>query len=192
MSSDEENNVSGGTSLVRAAQYVRMSTDHQKYSTENQADFIAFYAAQRGYDIVRTYTDEGKSGLCIDGRKALQRLLVDVESRSADFSALLVYDVSRLGRFQDTNEAAEIELRCKRAGVAIKFCAEQFENDGSMMASLFKAFKWSMAGEYSRALSVKVHAGQTRLIELGFAKVERPDLECGGNLSTRTCKPKEL
>ena len=153
---------------TRAAQYVRMSTDHQKYSTENQADFIAFYAAQRGYDIVRTYTDEGKSGLRIDGREALQRLLIDVESGSADFSALLVYDVSRLGRFQDTDEAAEFELRCKRAGVIIQYCAEQFENDGSMMAGLFKAFKRSMAGEYSRELSVKVHAGQTRLIELGF------------------------
>jgi DNA invertase Pin-like site-specific DNA recombinase len=151
-----------------------MSTDHQKYSTENQADFIAFYAAQRGYDIVRTYTDEGKSGLRIDGREALQRLLVDVESGSADFSALLVYDVSRLGRFQDTDEAAEFELRCKRAGVVIQYCAEQFENDGSMMAGLFKAFKRSMAGEYSRELSVKVHAGQTRLIELGFRQGGAP------------------
>lgn len=57
-----------------------MSTDHQKYSTENQSEYIAFYAAQRGYEIVRTYADEGKSGLRIDGREALQRLLADVES----------------------------------------------------------------------------------------------------------------
>ena len=28
---------------VRAAQYVRMSTEHQKYSTENQADIIQAY-----------------------------------------------------------------------------------------------------------------------------------------------------
>jgi len=33
---------------MRAAQYVRMSTDHQQYSTLNQADAIAAYAAQRG------------------------------------------------------------------------------------------------------------------------------------------------
>lgn len=32
---------------VRAAQYVRMSTEHQRYSTENQADIIAQYAARR-------------------------------------------------------------------------------------------------------------------------------------------------
>ena len=32
--------------LIRAAQYVRMSTEHQKYSTENQADIIAEYCQE--------------------------------------------------------------------------------------------------------------------------------------------------
>ena len=57
--------------IVRAAEYVRMSTDHQKYSTENQAEAIRQYAARRGIEIVRTYADEGKSGLRLDGRDAL-------------------------------------------------------------------------------------------------------------------------
>jgi len=52
-----------------------MSTDHQRYSTENQSDAIRGYAAARGFDIVRTYADEGKSGLRIDGRDALKRLI---------------------------------------------------------------------------------------------------------------------
>jgi hypothetical protein len=42
-------------SLVRAAQYVRMSTDHQRYSTENQAEAIHHYADDHGMQIVRTY-----------------------------------------------------------------------------------------------------------------------------------------
>ena len=42
-----------GPSLVRAAEYVRMSTDHQRYSTENQAAAIQTYAARRGMEIVR-------------------------------------------------------------------------------------------------------------------------------------------
>ncbi len=48
---------------IRAAQYVRMSTEHQQYSTENQADVIREWAAKRGCEIVRTYADDGKSGL---------------------------------------------------------------------------------------------------------------------------------
>jgi transcriptional regulator with XRE-family HTH domain len=52
-----------GARSVRAAEYVRMSTEHQKYSTENQAEAIQQYAVRRGIEVVRTYADEGKSGL---------------------------------------------------------------------------------------------------------------------------------
>ena len=70
----------------RAAQYVRMSTEHQQYSTHNQADKIQEYAERRNIQIVRTYADEGKSGLSIDGRASLQRLIADVESGNTDFN----------------------------------------------------------------------------------------------------------
>ena len=56
---------------VPAAQYVRMSTEHQQYSTSNQGDVICEYAERRGYAIVRTYADEGKSGLNVAGREVL-------------------------------------------------------------------------------------------------------------------------
>jgi hypothetical protein len=52
----------GEEALIRGAEYVRMSANHQKYSTENQADAIRAYAAQRGIKIVKTYADSGKSG----------------------------------------------------------------------------------------------------------------------------------
>ena len=52
-----------------------MSTEHQRYSMENQADAIRRYAVERGIEIVRTYADEGKSGLRIDGRDALIQLI---------------------------------------------------------------------------------------------------------------------
>jgi DNA invertase Pin-like site-specific DNA recombinase len=90
----------------RAVEYVRMSTDHQKYSTENQADAIRQYAARRGLEIVRTYADEGKSGLRLGGRDALKQLIDDVQSDKVDFATILVYDVSRWGRFQDADESA--------------------------------------------------------------------------------------
>lgn len=154
--------------LFRAAEYVRMSTEHQQYSTENQADKIREYAAQRGIEIVRTYADEGKSGLNIGGRLALQKLIKDVEAGSVDFQMILVYDVSRWGRFQDADESAYYEYICRRAGIQVTYCAEQFENDGSPVSTIVKGVKRAMAGEYSRELSAKVFAGQCRLIELGY------------------------
>lgn len=123
---------------IRAAAYVRMSTEHQKYSTDNQIETIRRYAEKNGYEIVRRYADEGKSGLRLVGRDALQSLLSDVESGNAGYQAILVYDVSRWGRFQDPDEAAEIELRCKRQGILVHYCAEQFENDGSIGSSIIK------------------------------------------------------
>lgn len=154
--------------MFRAAEYVRMSTEHQQYSTENQGDKIREYAARRGIEIVCTYADEGKSGLNIGGRLALQKLIKDVESGSVDFQMILVYDVSRWGRFQDADESAYYEYICRRAGIQVTYCAEQFENDGSPVSTIVKGVKRAMAGEYSRELSAKVFAGQCRLIELGY------------------------
>jgi len=145
-----------------------MSTEHQKYSTENQAEIIARYAEQRGFEIVRTYEDAGKSGLRLDGRDALQKLIADVRAGGADFTTILVYDVSRWGRFQDADESAYYEFICREAGIAVHYCAEQFENDGSLSATIIKSMKRAMAGEYSRELSAKVFTGQCRLITLGF------------------------
>lgn len=156
------------TPMFRAVEYVRMSTEHQQYSTENQADKIREYAERRSIEIVRTYADAGKSGLRIDGRHSLQQLIKDVESGNADFTIILVYDVSRWGRFQDADESAYYEYICKRAGIQVVYCAEQFENDGSPVSTIVKGVKRAMAGEYSRELSAKVFAGQCRLIELGF------------------------
>ena len=163
-----------GPDTIRAAEYVRMSTEHQQYSTENQQDVHRQYAKSRGMAIVRTYTDAGKSGLTIGGRDALQQLIHDVESGQADFSVILVYDVSRWGRFQDADESAYYEYICRRAKIAVHYCAEQFENDGSPISTIVKGVKRAMAGEYSRELSAKVFIGQCRLIELGFRQGGAP------------------
>jgi len=153
---------------IRAAEYVRMSTDHQKYSTENQSEANRLYAEFRRMEIIRRYVDEGKSGLTFERRRSLQRLISDVQSGTADFKVILVYDVSRWGRPQDPDEAAYYEFMCKRAGIAVHYCAEPFENDGSALATLSKNMKRWMAGEFSRDLSIKVFAGQSRLVRLGY------------------------
>lgn len=154
--------------FVPVAAYVRMSTEHQQYSTENQQDRIREYAARRGMVIVRVFADEGKSGLSIRGRESLRQMIADVESGKADFKAILAYDVSRWGRFQDADESGYYEYICKRAGISVHYCAEQFENDGSPTSNIIKSVKRSMAGEYSRELSTKVFQGACRLIQMGF------------------------
>jgi DNA invertase Pin-like site-specific DNA recombinase len=158
----------GSRSSLRAAQYVRMSTDHQKYSIQNQSDAIAEYAERHGFSIVRTYADEGRSGLRLGGRNALRQLIADVQGRCSNYDVILVYDVSRWGRFQDADESAYYEFICRNAGIQIIYCAEQFENDGSVSSTVLKSIKRAMAGEYSRELSTKVFVGQCRTVQMGF------------------------
>ena len=189
LSSPDPNRRAGEVSL-RAAQYVRMSTEHQRYSTENQADTIAQYAARYGFEVIRTYADNGKSGLRIEGRDALKQLLSDVESGGAGFRAILVYDVSRWGRFQDADTSAYYEYICRRADIEVRYCAEQFENDGSIASTIVKTVKRAMAGEYSRELSTKVFAGQCRLIELGFRQGGSPGYGLRRRLIDQNRNPK--
>ncbi|MEK7782029.1 MAG: recombinase family protein [Verrucomicrobiota bacterium] len=152
----------------RAAVYVRMSTEHQQYSTSNQMDVIREYAKRRGFEIVKVYSDEGKSGLNIQGRDSLAQMIRDVQEGRAEFACILVYDVSRWGRFQDADESAYYEYLCRRSGVSVHYCAEQFENDGSPVSTIVKSVKRAMAGEYSRELSSKVFQGACRLVQLGY------------------------
>lgn len=149
-----------------AAQYLRMSTDHQRYSLGNQASLIADFAEQEGYEVIRTYEDAGKSGVTTSGRTGLKTLLRDVLG-GAPFATILVVDVSRWGRYQDPDEAAHYEFLCRDAGVRVVYCAEPFDDDGSPTSALVKSIKRVMAAEYSKQLSDRVRAALRRKMLAG-------------------------
>jgi DNA invertase Pin-like site-specific DNA recombinase len=166
--------VNPSASPIPAAQYIRMSTEHQQYSLENQSTAILEYAESHGFDIIHTYSDAAKSGVALRHRVGLRQLLQDVVAGAAPYRAILVYDVSRWGRFQDTDESAHYEFLCKSAGVPVHYCAETFANDGTLPSLIMKALKRTMAGEFSRELGVKVLAGHKRLARLGFRQGGTP------------------
>jgi DNA invertase Pin-like site-specific DNA recombinase len=153
---------------VHAALYMRASTEHQNYSTSHQELVLREYASKHGYDIVGVYRDEGRSGLTIEGRDGLIQLLTAIAFGRANFTTLLIYDVSRWGRFQDADEPAHYEFACRRAGIDVRYCAEPFQNNGGPMDALLKSLKRTMAAEYSRELSDKVTLAQRRFVEEGF------------------------
>src|SRR6266567_1551964 len=130
-------------------------------------------------------------GLVLRLRGGLRQLLQDVVAGTAPYKAILVYDVSRWGRFQDTDESAHYEFLCKSAGVPVHYCAETFSNDGSLSSLIMKALKRTMAGEYSRELGVKVLAGQKRLARLGFKQGGVPGYGLRRMLVSATGTPKQ-
>jgi DNA invertase Pin-like site-specific DNA recombinase len=153
---------------IPAAQYLRMSTDHQQYSFHNQEAVIEEYAKIHDFQIVRTYSDAAKSGVVLKSRSGLQTLLKDVVGGNSDYKAVLVYDVSRWGRFQDSDEAACYEFLCRKSGVPVHYCAESFANDHTAATALLKSLKRTMAAEFSRELSNKVFEAKARVVQRGF------------------------
>jgi DNA invertase Pin-like site-specific DNA recombinase len=158
----------GSNDPIRAAQYLRMSSENQRYSTENQKSAIAEYAREHGYSVVASYIDAGKSGLSLKGREALKQLLSDALAPQRAFDAILVLDVSRWGRFQNPDQAGHYEFVCRQAGVRVIYCAEPFGDDVAPATTIIKHLKRVMAGEYSRELSVKLARAHLQQARLGF------------------------
>jgi DNA invertase Pin-like site-specific DNA recombinase len=129
-----------------------MSTEHQQYSLDNQRFAIQAYADAHGFAVVHTYSNESRSGVVLKRRKGLRQLLKDVMSGTSGYKAILVYDVSRWGRFQDADEAAHYEFLCKSAGVPVHYCAETFVNNGTLPNMLMTAVKRTMPASLAGSL----------------------------------------
>ncbi|MBG9389326.1 recombinase family protein [Caenimonas sp. DR4.4] len=152
-----------------------MSTDKQDLSPQIQKAAIESYARKCGLDILVTYEDDGRSGVHLSNRPALTQLIKDVTT-SPSFGVVLVYDVSRWGRFQNADASAYYEYHCILHGVQVIYVAETFANDHTPMSALVKSMKRTMAAEYSRELATKVVAGQRRVIDMGFVMGPPPSL----------------
>jgi hypothetical protein len=119
-------------------------------------------------EIVESYFDGGRSGLTLHKRPAMKRLLARVASEDCAFGTVLVYDISRWGRFQDPDASAYYEYHCRLQGVDVRYVQEQFQPTGTPLDALFKGMKRVMAAEYSRELAVKTVAGQSAAMNQGF------------------------
>lgn len=81
--------------VLRAAVYLRVSTGEQ--TTENQRIDLEAAAAQRGWSIVATYSDEGISGSKgRDQRPGLDTMLKD--ATRGRFDVVMCWAVDRMGR----------------------------------------------------------------------------------------------
>lgn len=67
--------------LIPVAQYLRMSTEHQQYSLDNQRQAIQAYADSHNLSVVKTYADGAKSGVVLKRRDGLRQLLQTPASR---------------------------------------------------------------------------------------------------------------
>lgn len=120
--------------LTPAVGYVRMSSGKQEASPAQQRAEIKKLAERDGYKILRWYTDEGISGDATEKRKEFQRMTADAQELG-DFSAVLVWDQDRFGRF-DIIEAGRWIYPIRKAGVWLVSCSQGVIDWNDIMGQL--------------------------------------------------------
>ena len=153
---------------LKGAIYIRMSTDLQVESPENQMHTIQEFADSNDIEIVKVYSDLGVSGMKAEGRDQFQAMLDDVESARNEYNIVLYLDDSRWGRFVDSGEAEYYRMRLKLRGVLCQACDKPLTMTATFADRLMTMVKDESASDYCRQLSQKVFIGQRNLIMKGF------------------------
>jgi DNA invertase Pin-like site-specific DNA recombinase len=152
---------------MKAAIYLRRSTDKQEYSMGDQEKAILEYAKQHGCQIVERFEDDAISGTSVNGREGFKGMIRLGTQKNPPFEAILVYDVSRFSRTHP-DEAAHYEFVLRENGVRVIYVTEAFSADDSIEAMLMKPVKRTMAHMYSLDLGKKVSRGMRTNTEKGF------------------------
>ena len=152
---------------MRVALYGRVSTAHQ--SSDNQLQELERVASTRGWNVVRTFRDDGISGAKgRDERPALDALLKAASRREIDLIA--VWSIDRLGR--SLQHLVTVVNDLQALGVGLFIYQQQLDTttpSGKLCFSMFGAF-----AEFERNLiRDRVRVGLERAKKNGV-KLGRP------------------
>lgn len=153
------------------AYYRHSAEDKQENSVAIQRLHVEKFATQHNIEIIHEEADEGKSGL-LANRPAFKRLFDNwIQNLEApEFNYVLVYDVSRWGRFQNQDEAGYFAHICTKYNKSVIYVSIGFPNEANQLfSSLGISLHRYMAAEYSRQLSEKVFYGSIKVSQQGYS-----------------------
>jgi DNA invertase Pin-like site-specific DNA recombinase/chorismate mutase len=137
---------------MRVATYVRMSTNKQEHSPEQQRAALTQHATKHGYKIVADYSDLGVSGTSVKKRVGFQRMHAD--ALAGKFDRILCFDRSRFGRL-DSLESGRWLAPLRDAGVELETIAEGVSNwndfGGRVVDAVLAESKHAFAVDLARA-----------------------------------------
>src|SRR5262245_42209410 len=116
----------------RAGIYVRISKDRaNEVSTDVQAEACTNYAAAKGWTVIDTYTDRGRSAFNGERRPQLERLMADVEAGA--ITTVIVYRLDRITRsVSDFAGKGGIQKRLEAAGASFVSVSDSFDTSTAM------------------------------------------------------------
>ncbi len=105
--------------------YARYSTDNQNESSiEAQIRACREYAAKNGYEILRQYVDEAKSGTDTENREQFKQMHLD--SQTGEFSKVIVFSLDRFSR--NLRNYLNDAYYLKQNGVTLRSVTEQVDD----------------------------------------------------------------
>jgi len=160
---------------LKVVAYCRVSTnkEDQLNSLDAQQNFFADYAKKNGYDLVKIYADEGKSGTKMKNRPQLLRLLSNAGRN--EFDLVLIKDVSRLAR--NTVDFLMSIRRLKELGVKVLFVNyDQTSSESSeFMLTLLSAIAQEESANTSKRIKfgkkINAEKGKVPNIVYGYDKI---------------------
>ena len=153
---------------LKGAVYIRMSTELQVESPENQERQIRAYATKYDIEIVKVYADLGVSGMTAEKREQFQALFDDVEQGRNEYNIVLYLDESRWGRFVDSRDADFYRMQLERKNVVCQSCDQPLTLASNIADRIITLLRDESASDYCRQLSQKVFIGQCNLIMKGY------------------------
>ena len=154
--------------LIPAVRYLRMSTNKQEHSISHQIDHTDKFAAQYGFGINQDYIEPGISGVTAEDRPQFLKMLDDLSSGKVRCKAVLIYDMSRFGRFQLPTESMYNEHKLVMMNIRLIECTKEYreqENDGDTLMRFLEA---RAAGRSSHDLSWRVYRAAIFFVGMGF------------------------
>ena len=150
---------------INAAAYLRMSSDQQDMSIEQQRKEVRELAVRCGFTIVKEYVDSGKSGsLEIEKRTDFLRMIAD--SKRKEWEVILCWDVQRFGRL-DPLKAASYKDALRTNGVHLHTCKEGVIKWDKFTDHVVDAVYAAAAHQYSVSLSQDTIRGRLDLLSQG-------------------------
>lgn len=156
--------------MLRAAAYIRVSTDEQReYSPEAQKKALEKYAKDNDMNLLRIYLDEGISGRRAEKRPAFMEMISDAKNRS--FDVILVHKFDRFARSREDSVIYKSLLR-KKCGVKVISITESIDDD--RISLIVEPILEALAEYYSVNLSQEVKKGMTEKALRGEYQTSAP------------------
>ncbi|MBI4426274.1 MAG: recombinase family protein [Candidatus Kerfeldbacteria bacterium] len=155
----------------KAVAYYRHSREQaQENSIPIQRERVRRWAEEHNVEIVHEEEDAGESGLTAD-RPGFQNLIKDwILDPAKVFKWVLFLDVSRMGRFQNPNEAGHLEYEWGLRGRRVWYIDRgQLPKQPDAIDYMLTMMQRLGAAEHSAKLSDRVWHGCVRISKDGFS-----------------------